>query len=139
MAYRIAILADSHIDAEYVQSILKAWAQDRQDSVQAQRFTSAENFLFHYAEDKDQDILLLNIEMGAMDSVSLLQLHRMRGCWNCKINNGYVVLKGLHSRYLLIITPESHNIIYQKYQFGFIIFAIAQRFFKYAGIIILCN
>ena len=45
MAYRVAIVDDSNIDAEYVQSILKAWAQDRQAGVQAQRFTSAENFL----------------------------------------------------------------------------------------------
>ena len=71
MAYRVAIVDDSNIDAEYVQSILEAWAQDRQAGVQAQRFPSAESFLFHYAEDKDWDILLLDIEMGAMDGVSL--------------------------------------------------------------------
>ena len=34
-------------------------------------FTSAENFLFHYAEKKDFDILLLDIEMGAMDGVTM--------------------------------------------------------------------
>lgn len=71
MTYRVAIVDDSNIDAEYVQSILSAWAQDRQVGVQAQRFVSAENFLFHYADDKDWDILLLDIEMGAMDGVSL--------------------------------------------------------------------
>ena len=71
MAYRVAIVDDSNIDAEYVQSILSAWAQDRQTGVQAQRFTSAENFLFHYADDKAWDILLLDIEMGAMDGVAL--------------------------------------------------------------------
>ena len=71
MAYRVAIVDDSYIDAEYVQSILNAWAQDRQTGVQAQRFTSAENFLFHYADDKDWDILLLDIEMGAMDGVTM--------------------------------------------------------------------
>ena len=71
MAYRIAIVDDSNIDAEYVQSILNAWAQDRQASVQVQRFTSAEKFLFRYADDKDWDILLLDIEMGAMDGVTM--------------------------------------------------------------------
>ena len=71
MAYRVAIVDDSKTDAEYVQSLLIAWADDRQTGVQAQRFPSAENFLFHYAEDKDWDILLLDIEMGAMDGVSL--------------------------------------------------------------------
>ena len=71
MAYRVAIVDDSNIDAEYVQSILESWAQDRRAGVQAQRFASAENFLFHYAEDKEWDILLLDIEMGAMDGISL--------------------------------------------------------------------
>ena len=71
MAYRVAIVDDSNIDAEYVQSLLKAWAQDRQTGVQAQRFISAENFLFHYADDKAWDILLLDIEMGTMDGVSM--------------------------------------------------------------------
>ena len=71
MAYRVAIVDDSNTDAEYVQSILESWAQDRRAGVQAQRFPSAESFLFHYAEDKDWDILLLDIEMGAMDGVSL--------------------------------------------------------------------
>lgn len=33
MAYRVAIVDDSIIDAEYVQSILSAWAQDRQADV----------------------------------------------------------------------------------------------------------
>ena len=71
MAYRVAIVDDSNIDAEYVQSILESWAQDRQASVQMRRFNSAESFLFHYADDKDWDVLLLDIEMGAMDGVSL--------------------------------------------------------------------
>ena len=71
MAYRVAIVDDSNIDAEYVQNILEDWAQDRQAGVQAQRFVSAENFLFHYADDKAWDILLLDIEMGDMDGVSL--------------------------------------------------------------------
>ena len=39
MAYRVAIVDDSNIDAEYVQSILSTWAQDRQAGVQAKRFS----------------------------------------------------------------------------------------------------
>ena len=33
MAYRVAIVDDSNIDAEYVQSILSAWAQDRRPNL----------------------------------------------------------------------------------------------------------
>jgi len=71
MAYRIAIVDDNTVDAEYVQSILNTWAQDRHALVQAQCFPSAESFLFHYAEDKNWDILLLDIEMGTMDGVTM--------------------------------------------------------------------
>ena len=71
MTYRIAIVDDNQVDVEYVHSILNTWARERQAGVQVQRFTSAESFLFRYAEDKEWDILLLDIEMGAMDGVSL--------------------------------------------------------------------
>ena len=71
MAYRVAVIDDSSVDAVFAENILKIWAQDRQVGVQAQRFFSAENFLFHYADDKNWDILLLDIEMGAMDGVTM--------------------------------------------------------------------
>lgn len=71
MAYRIAIVDDSNIDAEYVQGILNNWAELRQTKIQTEVFPSAESFLFRYAEDKAWDILLLDIEMGTMDGVSL--------------------------------------------------------------------
>ena len=71
MACRVAVVDDSSVDAEYVQSILEAWAGERQISLRSQRFASAESFLFHYAEDKNWDILLLDIEMGAMDVVTM--------------------------------------------------------------------
>ena len=71
MAYRVAIVDDSVKDAEFVQSILNSWAEDRQVNIYAERFASAESFLFRYAEDKVWDILLLDIEMGAMDGVTM--------------------------------------------------------------------
>ena len=71
MAYRVAIVDDSRTDAEYVRDILNRWAAQRQADIQAEVFPSAESFLFRYAEDKDWDILLLDIEMGAMDGVTM--------------------------------------------------------------------
>ena len=71
MACRVAIIDDSSIDAEYMEGLLKAWARERQTLVQAERFVSAESFLYHYAEDKAWDMLLLDIEMGSMDGVTL--------------------------------------------------------------------
>ena len=71
MAYRVAIVDDSTTDAEFVQRILNSWADLRQANIQAEVFPSAEAFLFRYAEDKEWDILLLDIEMGAMDGVTM--------------------------------------------------------------------
>ena len=71
MAYRVAIVDDSTTDAEFVRSILNSWADQRLANIQAEVFPSAEAFLFRYAEDKEWDILLLDIEMGAMDGVTM--------------------------------------------------------------------
>ena len=71
MAYRVAIVDDSATDAEFVQDILNSWAEQRLIDIQAKVFPSAESFLFRYAEDKDWDVLLLDIEMGAMDGVTM--------------------------------------------------------------------
>jgi len=71
MAYRITICDDSQTDAGYVETLLLTWAQSRQAEVHIRRFSSAEQYLFSYAEDKCDDILLLDIEMGAMDGVTL--------------------------------------------------------------------
>lgn len=77
MAYRAAIVDDSTADVEFVQGILNRWAGQRQITIHAEAFSSAESFLFRYAEDKDWDILLLDIEMGGMDGVSMAK--RLRG------------------------------------------------------------
>ena len=71
MAYRVAIVDDSTKDAEFVQGILNNWTEQRLTNIHAELFSSAESFLFRYAEDKDWDILLLDIEMGAMDGVTM--------------------------------------------------------------------
>ena len=71
MAYRVAIVDDSATDAEFVQGILNSWAEQRLIDIRAEVFTTAEAFLFRYAEDKEWDILLLDIEMGAMDGVTM--------------------------------------------------------------------
>ena len=71
MAYRVAICDDSGEDAEFVRELLEQWAQQCQIDIQVEVFSSAESFLFRYAEDKAFDILLLDIEMGAMDGMTM--------------------------------------------------------------------
>ena len=71
MAYRVAICDDNAQDAELVQNILTFWIAERRADMQLEVFSSAESFLFRYAEDKAWDILLLDIEMGLMDGVTM--------------------------------------------------------------------
>ena len=71
MKYKIAVCDDSAADRKYLSDLIRRWAALRDHTVQIHSFPSAESFLFHYAEEKDFDILLLDIEMGAMDGVSL--------------------------------------------------------------------
>ena len=71
MIYHIAICDDSAADSGYILNMAKRWATGRGEAVRAERFESAEAFLFRYAEEKDFEILLLDIEMGRMDGVEL--------------------------------------------------------------------
>ncbi len=71
MTYKIAICDDSDADRQYVLDMVNRWAASASHAVHTDTFTSAENFLFHYAEESDYDILLLDIEMGAMDGVTM--------------------------------------------------------------------
>ena len=71
MAYRVAVCDDSQSDGAYVENLLNQWASRRQIQIKSERFSSAEQFLFRYEEDKQWDILLLDIEMGGMDGVTM--------------------------------------------------------------------
>lgn len=71
MNYRIAVCDDSGADRQYISDLAVRWAGNTGHTVQIFTFESAEMFLFHYADKKDYDILLLDIEMGAMDGVTL--------------------------------------------------------------------
>lgn len=70
MDYRIAICDDKQEDREYVQQLTARWAQQRGNQMEMTEFCSAEQFLFSCPQP-DFDLLLLDIEMGEMDGVSL--------------------------------------------------------------------
>ena len=71
MTYKIAICDDSQADRDYVASLVRRWASEGDRTAHIEAFSSAEGFLFHYAEESDFDILLLDIEMGGMDGVTM--------------------------------------------------------------------
>lgn len=76
MNCKIAICDDLSADRQYLSTLADRWAADRGHVIRTAFFSSAEEFLFHYAEEKDYDILLLDIEMGAMDGVTMARTLR---------------------------------------------------------------
>ena len=69
MYLKIALCDDSEADRTYLSALVERWAAGAGHTVQLSAFESAEQFLFVYAEKSDYDILLLDVEMGAMDGV----------------------------------------------------------------------
>ena len=71
MAIQVAICDDAAADRDYVETMVKRWAQARDVAVELRQYTSAETLLFCLADQGGADIALLDIEMGAMDGVTL--------------------------------------------------------------------
>lgn len=76
MEYKVAICDDNQQEARFLEALVQAWAARNDYVVRTELFPSAEAFWFRYAEQKDYDILLLDIEMGEMDGVALAKLVR---------------------------------------------------------------
>lgn len=71
MDYKIAICDDSDADRQWISGLVSRWGNHTGHRVQVSAFSSAESFLFHYAEKNDYDVLLLDVEMGDMDGVTM--------------------------------------------------------------------
>lgn len=71
MNYNIAVCDDSEADRKYISDMAAGWATERGCDVHTTAFGSAESFMFCYDDRKDYDILLLDIEMGDMDGVTM--------------------------------------------------------------------
>ena len=71
MGLSIAVCDDNETDLQYVTGMVNTWAMQERIPVSVRTFPSAEAFLFHYAENKDYDILLLDVEMGNLNGIDL--------------------------------------------------------------------
>ncbi|MDD6800383.1 MAG: LytTR family DNA-binding domain-containing protein [Firmicutes bacterium] len=76
MTLRIAICDDEQKQIEYLTVLVSSWGSQNGHTITIDSFPSAEAFLFDYAEDQNRDILLLDIEMGAMNGVELAKTIR---------------------------------------------------------------
>lgn len=71
MAYKIAVCEDCETDRAYLGTLIREWTAKTGRAVQVSFFPSAESFLFQYADEKDFAMLILDIEMGDMDGVTM--------------------------------------------------------------------
>lgn len=70
MTYHIAVCDDSAADREFLTDLTRRWAEERGHRLELRGFVSAEEFLFQ-CDGGGFDMVLLDIEMGGMDGVSL--------------------------------------------------------------------
>lgn len=76
MKYQFAVCDDRPEDSRLVSRLCARWAERTGVEAELETFPSAEAFLFRYAEKKDFDVLLLDIEMAGMDGVELAKTVR---------------------------------------------------------------
>lgn len=79
MEYRIAICDDDKTAREYLYQLIILWSKEKESGahVFCNLYSSSEEFLFYYEEDKSYDILLLDIEMKEMNGVDLAKRIRL--------------------------------------------------------------
>lgn len=76
MDLNIAICDDDKNQINISKEMVRKWASARMHTLLIKEFFSAEAFLFEYSENKDFDILLLDIEMDGMNGVELARTLR---------------------------------------------------------------
>lgn len=68
---RIAICDDEKVQRALIIKYLQEWAAQRCEFLETVDFSCAENFLFTWEDDKQFDLLILDIEMGALSGMEL--------------------------------------------------------------------
>lgn len=71
MSIHMAICDDETSERSYLKKLVDLWAQTHGLSISATTYDSAEAFLFAFDENKCVEILLLDIQMGGLNGVSL--------------------------------------------------------------------
>lgn len=71
MELKIAICDDEAAQREYLAGIVSEWAKRCRHPVRLQQYPDAKSFFFDYDEQKDFDILLLDVEMPEISGTEL--------------------------------------------------------------------
>lgn len=76
MKLKISICDDDAEQRTYLADIVFSWAKRNRHLTELKQYTDAKSFLFDYSEEKDFDILLLDIEMPGMNGIELAKAVR---------------------------------------------------------------
>lgn len=71
MNYKLAICDDDREQLRELKVLVENWGEKSGLGCSIRTFTSAEEFLFEYEEDKTYDILLLDVEMNNISGIEL--------------------------------------------------------------------
>lgn len=71
MKIHITICDDEKSEINYLTLLLQKWMEQSKITARISTFVSAESFLFSYPDNKDCDIILLDIQMDRMNGVEL--------------------------------------------------------------------
>lgn len=76
---KLVICDDNPADIDYITGLIDVWKRRTKTAVELLSFPTAEALLFAWEENRDMDILLLDIEMGEMSGVELARHLRQAG------------------------------------------------------------
>ncbi len=76
MKLKIAVIDDEQKQIDYLSGVVSDWANKNRHVTEVRCYPSAKAFLFDYSEEKDFDILLLDIEMPEMNGIDLAKAVR---------------------------------------------------------------
>lgn len=68
---KIAIVDDEISEQDLLDKYIHEWALQKKALVETQRFHNSESFLFSWEDDRQYDLLVLDIEMGKMNGLEL--------------------------------------------------------------------
>ena len=76
MKLKISICDDDEEQRAYLADLVFSWAKRNRHLTEIRQYADAKSFLFDYSEEKDFDILLLDIEMPGMNGIELAKTVR---------------------------------------------------------------
>ena len=65
------IIEDEAVHMQILNRYIKNWGVERKENIQIKEYDSAESFLFAWDDEKDFDILFIDIQMKKMDGIKM--------------------------------------------------------------------